>query len=89
MIIQYRLKVGSGDPKVLTKEDVKNWDDLTYSLKRKEYGGIIRAFTSKFEFIGDAYDMLLSEWLTNLTNSKARVFVRLFGRNGACPSMVW
>lgn len=75
MIIQYRLKVGSGDPKVLTKEDVKNWDDLTYSLKRKEYGGIIRAFTSKFEFIGDAYDMLLSEWLTNLTNSKARVFV--------------
>lgn len=81
MIVQYRLQIRANDPVTLTQEDVKNWDDLTYSLKRKDYGGIVRSFTSKFEFIGNAYDLIVAEWLTNLTNSKARVYVSVMNNS--------
>ena len=46
----------------LSNSAIKNWKEVSYSLKRTDYSGITRTFTSKFEFINDAYDLLLSEY---------------------------
>ncbi|SHF98347.1 hypothetical protein SAMN05444349_1554 [Bacteroides faecichinchillae] len=54
---------------------LRNWDDIKYSLKRSELAGVVRTFTSKFEFIDLAYDLLLEEYLKNEFNSNASVTV--------------
>lgn len=34
--------------------DLKNWDDVTISLNRSDYTGVVRAISTKFEFVGEA-----------------------------------
>lgn len=38
--------------------DLRNWDDVTISLTRSDYTGVIRAISSKFEFVGDTKSKL-------------------------------
>lgn len=33
--------------------DLKNWDDVTISLNRSDYTGVVRAISTKFEFVGE------------------------------------
>ncbi|SHF53040.1 hypothetical protein SAMN05444349_1244 [Bacteroides faecichinchillae] len=54
---------------------LKNWDEVNYSFKRSNFGGVVRTFTSKFEFIDFAYDLLLEEYLKNEFNSIASITV--------------
>lgn len=42
---------------------VKNWDEVRCAYKRADYSGITRSFTSQFEFVNEAYDMLINQYL--------------------------
>ena len=48
-----------------TNECLKNWDNISCSYKRADLSGVVRSFTSQFEFVGEAYDLLF-----NLFNEK-------------------
>jgi hypothetical protein len=55
-----RVKVALGFYREGVKEevidctnDLKNWDDVTISLNRSDYTGVVRAISTKFEFVGE------------------------------------
>lgn len=61
MLVKFKLNI-NGSPYELAAEDLKNWADVKCTYKRADYGGIVRSFMSKFEFVGTAYDLLLTEY---------------------------
>lgn len=54
----------NGTPFILKEDCIKNWDEVSLSLKRNDFSGIIRSFSSKFEFTNKAYNLLLNEYRT-------------------------
>lgn len=58
-------------------EYLKNWDDVECDYKRSSMGGIVRSFTSKFEFIGKAYDALFNALVATRMNISAVVTIYL------------
>lgn len=61
MLTKYKLKIGAKEYE-LQDADLKNWGDIKCAYKRAEYGGVVRSFTSKFEFVNNAYRLLLEEF---------------------------
>lgn len=39
-------------------DNLVNWDDITTSFKRGDYDGVVRSFSTKFEFSNAAYSLL-------------------------------
>ena len=62
MRIKYRLVI-NGDATELPDDNIKNWDEVKCVLTRKNYEGVTRSISSKFEFVGAAYDLILEQWL--------------------------
>lgn len=56
-------------------DDLKNWDKIEATLKRSDYGGVVRSYANDFEFVGDARLLLKKEYLTNYLNSKAVIVI--------------
>lgn len=56
-------------------DDLKNWDETEISAKRKDFGGVVRSFGNKFEFVKDAYTLLEDEYLTNYTKASAVIII--------------
>lgn len=54
---------------------IKNWDDMVVSFKRNDYDGVIRTFADKFEFVGGARSLLLSEYQRNYLHANASIVV--------------
>lgn len=54
---------------------VKNWDEIKCAYKRTDYSGITRSFTSQFEFVGEAYDMLMNLYLRDGVNAVAVLYL--------------
>lgn len=77
---QYILII-NGTPHVLGRECIKNWDEINISLKRNDFSGIIRSFSSKFEFTEYAYNLLLNEYRINYLNANAQIEVYTFDNN--------
>lgn len=67
------LQIGSDTYDVT--DGVRNWDDIQASFKRDGYGGVVRSFTSKFEFVGDARQHILDEFDANYLKAKARITI--------------
>lgn len=61
MLTKYKLKIGSNEYE-LQEDDLKNWDEIKCVYKRADYGGVVRSFTSKFEFVNKAYQLLMAEF---------------------------
>ena len=53
--------------------DLVNWDDVEMSFKRNDYDGVVRSFSTKFEFSGGAYSLLLREYQSNYLKSSAAI----------------
>ena len=53
--------------------DLVNWDDVEMSFKRGDYDGVVRSFSTKFQFANGAYMRLLDEYLSNYLNSSATI----------------
>lgn len=60
---------------LITKDGIQNWKEITASLDRKDYDGVIRAFASKFEFVNDAYTLLHNEWQQKQLKASAIVII--------------
>lgn len=61
MLTKYKLRIGSNIYE-LQEDDLKNWDEIKCVYKRADYGGVVRSFTSKFEFVNKAYQLLMAEF---------------------------
>ena len=53
--------------------DLVNWDDVELAYKRDDYDGVVRRFSTKFEFANKAYSLLLGEWEGNYLDAAASV----------------
>ena len=74
MLCKYILDIGNVSYE-LSNSCIKNWDEIKFSYKRTGLEGITRTFTSKFQFVGEAYDLLLHEYLTKYLASSANITV--------------
>lgn len=70
MLTKYLLHIGSTDYE-LQDDDLKNWDEIRCSYKRSSYDGVVRSFTSKFEFVNRAYKLLQEVYLRDRFNALA------------------
>lgn len=61
-----------------------NWEDVELAYKRGDYDGVVRSFSTKFEFSGAAYSALVGEWQENYLQASASV---VFYRRG--NSWLW
>ncbi len=57
----------------LNSDSLRNWDEVLCTYKRTEFSGVVRSFSSKFEFANDAYDMLLAAYLRDGVRASATV----------------
>lgn len=74
MLTKYILEIGETKYE-LTSEHIHNWDQILCAYSRKDYNGIVRSFTSKFEFVGEAYDILLKLYLEFGVKALAKITV--------------
>lgn len=65
----------NGTPFILDRDNIKNWDEVSISLKRNDFSGIVRSFSSQFEFVGKAYTLLLNEYRSNYLMANAQIEV--------------
>lgn len=54
-------------------DDLKNWDDFELAYKRSNYDGVIRSFSTKFEFVNRSYELLKEEFAKKYLSSKAGI----------------
>ena len=74
MLCKYILTVDSISYDI-PKSCIQNWDEIKFSRKRSGLEGITRAFTSKFQFVGEAYDLIMEEYLSKYLASNASITV--------------
>lgn len=74
MLCKYILTVDSISYDI-PKSCIQNWDEIKFSRKRSGLEGITRTFTSKFQFVGEAYDLILEEYLSKYLASNASITV--------------
>lgn len=67
----YRCELLIGGMTYDATNELVNWDDVEMSFKRGDYDGVVRSFSTKFEFTNGAYSLLLKEYLSNYLNSSA------------------
>ena len=80
MICRYYITI-EGERKLLERTDLKNWNDVEYSLSRSEFSGIVRSFSSSFEFVGDAAKMIREEFEKHNLFSKVSIEVQTMENN--------
>lgn len=54
-------------------DNLVNWDDIEMKWKRQELDGVVRSFTTKFEFCKGGYSLLVGEYLRNYLHASASV----------------
>ena len=57
--------------------DLRNWDDFDLVYKRSIYDGVVRSFSTKFEFVERAYNLLKSEFYSQYLDASATVIFSL------------
>ena len=56
-------------------DDLENWDEVKASFKRNDYDGVIRTFSNKFSFAGDARILLLKQYDEDYLNASASIII--------------
>lgn len=54
-------------------DDLSNWDDVKLSFKRDNYDGVIRSFSTKFQFAGSGYSLLKGEYRKTYIDASASI----------------
>ena len=80
MLAKFVLNI-SGSEYELRDDDLKNWDEIQCSYKRAGFDGVVRSFTSQFEFVNHAYRLLLSAYLDSGVSASASVCVLTLDNN--------
>lgn len=79
-MLEYNLII-SGNPNFIAEDCIKNWDEISYSMKRDGFSGIVRSFSSQFEFTNEAYSMLVEEYIKNGVNADAQIEIYELGND--------
>ena len=74
MLTKYILTIGSTEYEI-PDECLKNWDEIAFSLKRTDYSGVMRSFSTEFVFVGDIKDILWQAYLADGFKASASVAV--------------
>lgn len=54
-------------------DDLENWADVELTLKRGDYDGVVRSFSTKFSFANGAYSLLIDEYQRNYLQAGASI----------------
>lgn len=90
MLTKYILHI-NGSSYELRDDELKNWDEIRCCFKRANYDGVVRSFTSKFEFVNRAYELLQEVFLRDRYNAVASIEVQtiddrwIYHTEFACP----
>lgn len=80
MLTRYTITI-DGNETLVPEECLKNWESIQFSLKRTDYSGVMRSFSTQFEFCGDIAEMLFGEYLTKGFSAAATVAVYTITNN--------
>lgn len=75
MLTRYILHISNEDY-ILADDDLKNWDAIKCSYKRSSYDAIVRSFTSEFEFVNRAAELVMSAYMQDMFNAVASIEVQ-------------
>lgn len=82
MLLRYTLNIGT-DTFVIPDSDFTNWEDIECSFSRASLGGVVRSFSSEFEFARDTASRLTSLFIKQGVLAKASIeFARITERWG-------
>lgn len=70
MLTKYCIEI-DGEKREIPNSCIRNWDEVKCAYKRADFSGVTRSFTSQFEFVGEAYDMLINLYLRDGFNAVA------------------
>lgn len=59
----------------LASDCLYNWDEVRCAYKRTDFSGVVRSFSSEFEFVNDAYELLLSAFIKDGVRAVASVAI--------------
>lgn len=74
MLTKYILTIG-GIAHEVPDECLANWDDISFSLKRTDYSGVMRQFSTEFVFVGESLELLRDAYLSEGVLVDAQVAV--------------
>lgn len=74
MLTKYILHIDGADYE-LQPDDLKNWDRIECAYKRADFDGVVRSFSSQFEFVNHARDLLFESYQQNGLNAEASITV--------------
>lgn len=80
MLTKYVLTIGETEH-VIPDECLKNWDEIAFSLKRTDYSGVMRSFSTEFVFVGEIKELLWDLYLTDGFKAEASVTVYTITNN--------
>lgn len=80
MLTKYYLHI-DGEAIELNDDCLKNWADIKCSYKRDSYGGVVRSFSSEFEFCGLAFAKLMELYFRKGFLSEAEISVHTSDNN--------
>lgn len=71
----YRCELLINGLRYRVTNDLENWDEVKASFKRNDYDGVIRTFSNKFSFAGDARKLLLKQYDEDYLNASASIII--------------
>lgn len=71
----YRCELLIGGLKYRVSDDLENWDEVKASFKRNDHDGVVRTFSNKFSFAGDARALLLKQYEEKYLNASASIII--------------
>lgn len=74
MLTKYVLTIG-GVGYDVPEECLKNWDEIAFTLKRTDYSGVMRSFSTEFVFCGETAEQLYDLYLADGFHASASVAV--------------
>lgn len=69
----YKCELVVGGYSYDVTDNLVNWDDVEMSFKRNDYDGVVRSFSTKFQFANEAYSLLLKQYTDNYLKSNASI----------------
>lgn len=74
MLTKYTITIGSTEYDV-PDDCLMNWDEISFSLKRTGYSGVMRSYSTQFVFVGIIRERLWEHYLANGFSATASVAV--------------
>jgi len=74
MLTKYTLTIGNTTVDI-PDECLKNWDDISFELSRTDFSGVMRSYSTEFDFVGEIAETLWDLYLTDGFKAEASVAV--------------